>query len=173
MAERRRAARREPIEVEVEDGRVFVARPLPWMQANDLGDEVIRQNAEGVNNAVRLYMAGDVPQLEATMGVKIKDWNAVLKLAFPDDIESLQNKPPNRDDCAELILAALDVNNLEQLRQLVDPNFPAPTTTGGANSSEPEGTSPGEKTESMPSSSSEESTGTPSSPSLVESSSTS
>mgnify|MGYP003575073192 CR=1 FL=1 len=173
MAERRRATRREPIEVEVEDGRVFVARPLPWMFANDLGDSIIQQNADAVNHTVRLYMDGDIPQLEASLGVKIKDWQALLKLAYPDDIDSFTEKPLDRTDCAELILAALEVNHLDHLKPLVDPNSPSPTTTGGNDSSALAGTLLGQKTESTPSSSSEDSEERTSSPSPVESSSTS
>ena len=175
MVERRRATRREPIEVELEDGRVFIAHPLPWMAANDLGDQIIQQNADAVNNTVRLYMDGNIPQLEASLGVKIKDWQALLRLAYPSEAEitSLSENAPNRDDCAELILAALDVNNLVHLKPLVDPNSPTPTTTGGNDSSALAGILPGVKTESTPSSSSEESEEKTSSPSLVESSSTS
>jgi len=131
MTERRRAARREPIEVEVVDGRVFTSVPLPWMAANDLGDEIIRQNAESVNNSVRLYMDGNIPQLEAALGVKIKNWKAVLDLAFPNDVETLNTNPLSPDENAELVLAALEVNHLEHLRPLVDPNSPPPTENGG------------------------------------------
>lgn len=160
MAERRQAARREPIEIEVEDGREFIARPLPWMQANDLGNEIIRQNTESANEFVKMWV-NDVglPELQMQFSQKIKDWHTVLKLAFPEVTEEQWTKPRVLDagECAELVLASLDVNHLEQIKHLVDPNSPALTNLGGTDTS-PETEGNGQKTPSTPDS---ESAGSP------------
>lgn len=145
MVERRQATRREPIEVEVRD-KVFEAHPLPWQQANDLGNEIVRQNAEAANAAVRMYVQDDIPQLELALQTKISDWNIVLLVAYPNH-ESVDFMGFDIDECAALILASLEVNHLEHLNNLVDPNSHAPMIPGG---SEPSGlttTEPGEKTE--------------------------
>lgn len=161
MAERRQAARREPIEIETADGRVFIAHPLPWMQANDLGNEIMRQNVEAANDLVHMWIddAG-LPELQMAFHVKIKDWNSVLKLAFPGEDEAKFHDPadPSSDECADLVIASLEVNHLEHLRHLVDPNSPTPMKPGGTSSSqETEGES-GTKTTSMPSSEPQDST---------------
>lgn len=160
MTERRQAHRREPIEAEVR-GKVFVAEPLPWMTSGDLGSEIIKQNADATNNAVRLYMDGDIPQLEMSLIRKISDWDALLKIAFPKN-ESKDWAGFDVDECALLALTAMEVNHLEYLNHLVDPNLPALTPNGGNESSEIPETGLGQKTESTPNSSSEASTETPS-----------
>jgi len=138
MAERRQAARRTPIEVGLEDGRVFVAKPLPWMMANDLGNAVLQEQAAGANESVRLYVEDNIPQLAVQLQLKIKDWQPILDIAYPENTHEEWSKPqaPDRDECAVLVIAALEVNNLEHLVPLVDPNFPPPTTLGGESTSE-------------------------------------
>jgi len=136
MDERRQATRREPIEVEIDDGRLFIARPLPWLEANDLGNMIVKQNAESFNEFVRLYVSDDgVPQLEAALKQKVNDWTPILRAAFPEDADDNEKwtKPRilTNDECADLVLASLDVNHLEHIRHLVDPNSPTPTLPGG------------------------------------------
>lgn len=150
MPERRQATRREPIEIEVEDGRVFTAHPLPWMQANDLGNEIVKQNMEAANDFVHMWINDEgLPELQMQFQVKIKDWHTPLKMAFPEVTEEQWTEPAvlSADECASLLLASLDVNHLEHIKHLVDPNSPTPTNLGGtATSPEPEGN--GQKTES-------------------------
>lgn len=138
MAERRQAARREPIEVELQDGRVFTAEPLPWMEANDLGNKILQEQAASVNEAVRLFMDDNVPQLDVTLHLKVNDWQPVLNLAYPKNTLQDWSEPaaPSRDECADLIIASLEVNNLEHLIPLVDPNSQPPTNLGGQGTSE-------------------------------------
>lgn len=158
MGERRQATRREPIEVEVADGRVFTAIPLPWMQANDLGNEILRQNQEGTNEFIRMYVNDDgLPQLEMKLKQKIMDWASVLKLAFPSVEDSYWHEPTDldADQCAQLVLASLDVNHLEHIKHLVDPNSPTPTLPGGMDSSVPGTIQDGPKTVSTVSSDSQ------------------
>jgi len=138
MAERRQAARREPIEVELQDGRVFTAKPLPWMDANDLGNMILQEQAASVNNAVRLYVEDNVPQLEVSLQLKVTDWQPVLDKCYPENTHLEWSTPaaPSRDECAALVIASLEVNQLEHLIGLVDPNSPTPTNLGGLNTSE-------------------------------------
>lgn len=153
MAERRQATRRTPIEIEVEDGRVFTARPLPWMFANDLGNTILQEQAASANEAVKLYMEDNVPQLEVMLQLKVKDWQSLLNQAFPEVTKEQWSEPRvlDRDECAALIIAALDVNNLEHLRPLVDPNWIAPAMNGGTSTSESTGIiTDGQKTLSIP-----------------------
>lgn len=150
MSERRQAVRKEPIEVVVEDGRMFVARPLPWMQANELGSEIIRQNIENANELVKLWISdAGVPELQMQFQKKITDWHVILKMAFPDVDVELWSTPRVLDEseCAEIAMAALEVNHMEHIKHLIDPNSPAPTIPGGTDiSQETEGI--GQKTES-------------------------
>lgn len=165
MSERRQATRRTPIEVELEDGRIFTARPLPWMEANDLGNVILQEQAASANDAVRLFMEDNVPQLAVTLQLKVKDWQAVLDRAYPEVTREEWSNPrvPDRDECAALVIASLDVNNLEHLKQLVDPNSPTPTTLGGNDILELAGQeTTGQKTPSTPDSSSEVLTEVPS-----------
>jgi hypothetical protein len=143
MAERRQATRRKPIEVEVEDGRVFTAHPLPWMQANDLGSEIVNQNLENANQLVRMWISDEgLPQLQMQFQKKISNWQSILRMAFPEVSDEMWTTPRVLDEseCAELMLAALDVNHLEHIKHLIDPNSPTPTIPGGKSISlEPEG----------------------------------
>jgi hypothetical protein len=171
MTERRQASRRTPIETELGDGRVFIAEPLPWHQASDLGNEIVRQNAESANQMVKMYVEDEgLPQLEFMLQQKLSNWGAVLTLAYPGNPPESFDKY-DIDECAALALAALDVNHLEHIKHLVDPNFQPPTLTGGTNSST-SGVEDllGRKTESIQPSFSEDSPETPPSPSLVQNS---
>jgi hypothetical protein len=164
MGERRQVHRREPIEIVLDDGRTFVVKPLPWMQRNDLGSEILRQNTEALNESVRLYMDPELnlPQLEMRLNDKITEPNKILLLIFPDlSVEDFDNL--DFEEITALMLASLDVNHLNHLAPLVDPNSPAPNLIGGITSSEEGQTEEtGPKIESSPDSSSLDSVGTPS-----------
>jgi hypothetical protein len=169
MPERRQAHRREPIEVEVSTGDVWVAKPLVWTERNDLGDLIVKANTESLNAMVRLY-AEDVdginlPQLELGLSQKIKDWTPILTLAYK--VEAAALVPLEFDDCVELALAALDVNALGELKHLVDPNSPTPMLLGGPSTSGDQPDENGLKNGSGPDSSSSVSDGTPSPISLT------
>lgn len=168
MSERRQATRREPIEVEVRD-HVYVARPLPWQTAGDLGNAIIQQGLSAVNDSVRLYMQDDVPQLEMRLGQKITDWYSLLKIGYPDD--DFRELGLDIDECAVLVIASLEVNHLEHLTDLVDPNALPPMSDGGTSflSGIPQETGP--KIESSPGSSSADSPDLKSLPSPAENSS--
>jgi hypothetical protein len=171
MAERRQATRREPIEIELHDGRIFTAEPLDWRRAGDLGNEILRQNADSMNELVRMYVTDDnIPQLELKLRQKITDWDALFTLAFPNNKKEdfWQPRVLDTDEAAALILASMEVNHLSHLNQLVDPNLEPLTPIGGIGSSTESGAQmPGAKTESSLNFSSQESPVTPSSPSLV------
>jgi len=136
MAERRQAHRREPIEVEVRD-KVLEAHPLSWIKRNDLGNEIMRQYADLLNSSLRAVKNEDPeapPELQMYLNDKIADPIGILRRAYPSDdllefFEGLEY-----DEVLELIYASLEVNQLESLRGLIDPNFRTPTTDGGNDS---------------------------------------
>lgn len=156
MSERRQVHRREPILVVMDDGREFEARPLPWLQRNDLGDEIVTQNARVINEFVKVWVddTSGIPQLEAKFHEKLTDVFAVIAIGYPtEDVTKLSDL--THEELLELIYASLEVNLLEHLRPLVDPNFPTPTMLGGIATSEGTTTQAGQKTESSIDSSSE------------------
>lgn len=146
MVERRRASRREPIEVEVR-GQTFVAKPLPWQVSADLGNEIVRQNVTSVNEAVAMYVEDNVPQLDLKLAQKISDWNELLRIAYPDN-EPADFNGFDIDEVSVLILTSLEVNHLEHLNHLVDPNLSALTNPGGLDTSEGMEIQNGQKIES-------------------------
>jgi hypothetical protein len=130
--DRRQAHRREPIEVVMDDGRVFEARPLPWLDRNALGALIVQQTLADLNEMVRVYVDPETtaPQLDLEFSEKLKDPIPVLRLIYPDrevgDFTDL-----TRDEITELLLAGVDVNGLERIRHLVDPNSQTPMLNGG------------------------------------------
>jgi hypothetical protein len=164
MPERRQAHRREPIEVEVSTGTVWVARPLPWTTRNDFGDAIVKANADAVNAAVKLYVEDEgginMPQIELALTQKIRDWKPLFDIAYPGyDPEDLGKL--FFEDCIDLALAAMEVNSLSQLNHLVDPNSPTPMLPGGADTSGAIETTNGAKNGSSPDSDSTASTEMP------------
>lgn len=144
MPERRQAHRREPIIVEVR-GVDLEARPLPWLQRNDLGNAVIRQYTEMMNSTMRSYVNPETnaPELEMYLNDKLQDPIEIIQLGYPD----MEIKPEwEYPELYDLIYAALDVNDLEHLKELVDPNSLTPTSNGGTNSS---GTQPTRRAQSL------------------------
>jgi len=133
MAERRQAHRREPIIVEIREEEVE-ARPLPWIQRNDLGNAVIEQYTAMLNSTMRSYVNPEtkVPELQMYLNDKLGNPIEILSMAYPNlDIKDEWEWP----EIYELIYAALDVNELGHLRDLIDPNFQTPTSAGGTSSS--------------------------------------
>lgn len=132
MAERRRAARREPITVELDSGDEFEAHPLPWMDRNELGNEILKQYNNLTNLAIQSYVNEQgTPQLSIMLNDKLEDPEAVLKLAYP----GVELPTLTWPEILELIYAACEVNGLEHLRQVIDPNWITPNENGGTNSS--------------------------------------
>ena len=146
MAERRQAHRREPIEIEVRD-RVLEAHPLPWLQRNDLGNELISQYTEMFNSALRSYVDPDTsaPQIENALHDKLTDPITIIKAGltvYPDEdgkepyctVEDEFLQKLEWSELREIIYTILDVNELE-LKPLVDPNSLTPTGSGGTTGS--------------------------------------
>lgn len=136
MAERRQAHRREPIEVEVRE-RVFEAHPLPWLRRNNLGNEIMSQYADLLNSSLRAVQDGEdenaAPRLEMYLNDKISDPVEILRMGYPnEDVSAYEDL--DYDEIMELIYATLEVNQLESLRGLVDPNWHTPTNDGGIDS---------------------------------------
>lgn len=155
MDDRRQIHRRTPITLVFDNGSEIIARPLPWMQRNDLGQEIINQNTEAVNDAVRLMMdeESNLPQLELRLSNKLANPLQVLRVGYPD-VESNFYSELSFTDITEALLALLEVNQLEHLKPLVDPNSLPPTESSGTSSSEAGTTEAGPKIESSPNSSS-------------------
>jgi hypothetical protein len=134
MSERRQVHRREPIIIELDGGREFEARPLPWLKRNELGNEVVSQGVSRVNEFVRMYVEETdvgkvIPQLEMTFVDRLSDYPKILRMAYPQYEDSLFDDL-SFEEILELIGAALEVNKLEPLRPLIDPNSPSPIETG-------------------------------------------
>lgn len=171
MTERRQAFRKEPIEIDFGDNRTVSVGPLPWQERNDFGDEVIRQYLQILNEAVLLYVDPDTgaPQLEAKLGEKFSDPQALMKLGLSeDDFKTVQDPPLGQNQIVIVLLAIAEVNDLQQLYPMLDPNLETPTSLSGILwELVQEGLTP--KTESGPDSSSPGSEETPSEPSLTQS----
>lgn len=179
MAERRQVHRREPIEVQLVSGEVVLARPLPWLTRNDLGDLIVKEHTDAINNLTRLFVTSvnvggtevEVPQMEAGFQQKIRNWTPILQMAYPDQLDLEKLGTLLFDECVELTLASLEINHLEQLKDLVDPNSQSPMIPGGISSPEAVGEEAGPKTTSSVDSSSSGSDETTSSSSPSEKSS--
>jgi len=107
------------------------------MVRNDLGNEVVRQATQSLNEFVKIYTEPElnIPQLEAKLDERLIDPGIVLHMAYPNA------KDGEFDDLVyseliELIFAALDVNGLERLKRTIDPNSLPPTEDGGMRTSE-------------------------------------
>ena len=136
MAERRRPHRREPIIVEVR-GVDWEAHPLPWMDRNDLGDEILKQYSESLNQAFKAMTdpGTNAVQVELKLSDKLLDPHTVVLMAYPQMVDREEDlKQYDWDELRELIYAALEVNHQESLKELVDPNFRTPTEDGGTDS---------------------------------------
>lgn len=132
-AERRQAHRRVPILVEVEDGKTFEAHPLPWQDRNDFGNALVQQNAKAANEAVKLYVdpESNIPELTAKLYERAGDPIALLKMAYPK-VKPAEYTGLTWRQLIELLLAALEVNELKHLARLIDPNSQAPIANGGS-----------------------------------------
>jgi hypothetical protein len=137
MSERRQAHRRESIIVTLTNGREFVASPLKWLDRNSLGNEILNQSQQMVNESMRLYVdaVNGAPQVEMMLDTKLTDFPKVLMMAYPGTKRTDYEGEVYYEDFLELVYAALEVNSLDHLKRLVDPNFPSPEKNGGQNSS--------------------------------------
>lgn len=158
MAERRQAHRREPIEIEVR-GKVLEAHPLSWIKRNDLGNEVMRQYSDLLNTSLRAVKNEDpeaVPELQMYLNDKIADPVTLIMMGYPD-IERGFLDELEYPELLDLIYVALEVNELESLKGLIDPNYRTPTTSGGIESGEDQPETDTPKPQSSPDSDSPES----------------
>jgi len=161
MTERRQAYRREPIEVDL-GGEVISVGPITWLQRNDFGNEVMRQHTQILNEAVQIYVDESaeeaIPQLEAKFAEKFIDPYRLFELGLDDEnYQRLKSMDLYDNQIVEILFAICDVNRLDQLRPLLDPNSLTPTKLGGIVSELVSGVQNILKTESSPDSSSQES----------------
>lgn len=141
---RRKVFRRQPIEIELDGGLELVARPLPWQARNDLGDMVMQAYIGAMNSALQAMQdePDAAPQLSGGLADKFRDPGAVFKAAFPVyaegefdlekcQLEDIQISKLSYVELIECILVALEVNQLDTLRPLIDPNFRVPDQNSG------------------------------------------
>jgi hypothetical protein len=134
MENRRQAFKREPVEVELAPGDVIYIAPVPWEQRNLFADEVVRQNVAILNEAVKIYVDEDtgVPQLEAKLTQKFTDPNKLFELGLlPETLAMLKTQNLYYNQVVEILLAIVDVNDLTQLKPMIDPNSLTPTPLSG------------------------------------------
>lgn len=139
MVERRRAHRREPIEVEIRD-RVLEARPLPWMERNDVGNEIVQQYTTLFNSTLRAITGekdgSQTVEVSMSLNDRISDPVKIVQMMYREQVEDNEwLYDLDYEELLELIYAGLDANRLESIRELVDPNFVTPTSNGGNDSS--------------------------------------
>lgn len=164
MTERRQVFRRDPIEIELGGDEVISVGPVPWQKRNDFGDAIVRQHIMMINEAVELYVDPDTstPQLSAKLGEKFRDADELFQLCLSEEeYAKLKQLTLYHNQVIEILRAACEVNDLDQLIQLIDPKLMAPTTLGGIVSDLMLGQDLTPKTESSPDSSSEVSTAEP------------
>jgi hypothetical protein len=170
MNDRRQAFRRDPIEVELSPEVIVSIDPIPWEQRNVFGGEVVKQHVDILNESVRLYVdeATGAPQLEAKLEQKFTDPDKLFQLGLlPATYEQVKGMNLYYNQVVELLLVICEVNDLPQLKAMIDPNSQTPTPLGGILS---DLIAPGDdtqKTESGQDSSSSESTEQPSEPSPI------
>lgn len=167
MTERRQAFRREPIEVDL-GGEVILVGPVSWLKRNDFGNEVMRQNSEILNESISIYVNKDaevaIPEITAKFTEKFTDPYVLFEVGLEEEtfkqVKAID--PLYENQIVEILLAICDVNRLETLKPLLDPNFQTPTTLGGLLGLAVAGETDTQKTESGLDSSSLESTEVPS-----------
>lgn len=138
MPERRQSFRREPIVIVLDDEREVLVAPVPWEQRGDFGNELMRQNAEVINEAIKIWIDPDsgIPQLEAKLQEKFTDAGILLRLGLPEGAyDEIKSWPLYSNQVTDILLAILEVNQLENLRPMIDPNSQAPTQLTGMLSS--------------------------------------
>jgi len=138
MSERRQAFRREPIEIDLTETFTLSVAPIPWEQRNEFGNEVVKQHTAILNDAIKVYTdpESNLPQLETALAEKIRDPGTLLKLGLDEVTYGLLDagigmKKLYKNQTDEILLAICDVNGLEQIKPLIDPNSLAPATLGG------------------------------------------
>lgn len=135
MTERRQAFAREPIEIDLGGSQgVISVGPVVWTRRNEFGSEVVRQNVQVVNEAVRLYTEPDtgLPQLEMKLSEKFSDGPRLLELGLDQATFKLLDIPTlHQNQITAILVAICEVNDLVQLLPMIDPNSTTPTTLGG------------------------------------------
>lgn len=161
MPDRRQAFRRDPIEIDFGGEVIISVGPVVWQQRNDFGNELIRQHVEIINEAVKMYVDPDtdVPQLEMKLGEKFSDPDPLFKLGLDDEaFDQVAKLRLYQNQVEAILLTICEVNGLDQLKGMIDPNLITPTTIGGQLLDLISGKTDTPKIESSEDSSSEEST---------------
>lgn len=133
MSDRRQAFAREAIEIDLGD-RVVTVAPVPWVQANDFGNEVVQQNVTILNEVAVIYSApdSDIPQLSMKLAQKWTDPRRLLELGLPaEEFEKIKSVSLYDNQISAILVAAAEVNGLKQLLPILDPNLESPATLSG------------------------------------------
>lgn len=134
MSERRQAFRRDPIEIELEADRLISVGPSLWEIRNEIGNAIIKQHTDELNDAVKTFIAEDseVPQLQVRLANKLADPFVIMQMALPEpEYSKVVDRKIYPNQITAILVAILEVNELEHLRALVDPNFSTPDGIGG------------------------------------------
>jgi len=134
MDNRRQAFRREPIVIELDPNFSLPVDPIPWEQRTDFGNEVVRQHVQILNEAVKIYVDEDtgLPQLEAKLTQKFSNPLELFRSGLPEEtFNLLKDLPLYHNQVVEILLAICDINDLPQLKPMLDPNSQTPTPLGG------------------------------------------
>jgi hypothetical protein len=170
-ARERMATRREPITVTVDIGASkpveFVAKPLPWTKRNDVGDAVNLMYGAALTHELQATRdeEGNLTALQGGLFEKGMDYRGLFVLGYSeydvdDDGEvSVKAEPPkslmgafNRlefDQMIEVLTAVLDVNGLDRIKHLLDPERKKALLIGESGPPISETTDAGEKQESV------------------------
>lgn len=130
MTEQRRVSRPSTINIEVITGdsaaRSFEAKPLPWRARNDLGDEVVQQYLNALNEGMRQIGEGTDAKLIGKLMEAMIDYDKLFTISYPQgSVEYFHELTFTQ--MMEVLNAALEVNLLGRQRYMIDPNLTAPT----------------------------------------------
>ena len=132
MDDRRQLTRKEPLEVHVPSLELTLkVAPLPWRKRGDLGNLIQKQFSKALDAAKE---SGDDPYA-------LIDYNAIV--AVGAGLASEQGELLTYEEMIQLVRIALDLNGLDQLLWMLDPEAVAPTdsTENGARPEDGEKTS--------------------------------
>lgn len=112
------------------DGHVFTAAPLPWRKRNDLGNLINSSYMDSITEAIRAFTEDGerVPEVKVNFRESLFDWEGVFKLSYPTE-DAAEFEKLDIYEMREVLCGALEVNGLESLRYMIDPNFQNPLVT--------------------------------------------
>ena len=165
MTEGRRVTRREPITTTVVLGGgkevEFIAHPLPWRKRNDFGEALNSMYSAALNEELKIDTNAEGVAVGLVGGFfdAHMDYPGLFTLGYSTYDDELNAIEPaaaltktfdqlDFDPMIEVLGAVLEVNGLERIAHLLDPERKVLRLTGASESANEETTSAGEKMES-------------------------